>query len=146
VHRNLTLPVVTAVLERLNEPKLANALNKLGTIFGGYSEWGQPIHDVGNDVRILGLSIRRPNTEHAFRMLCRHNKYVQEFGKVRDADEVSRREKVWEEALSAIEQQTGHEVGAVKPAVFRTLLAERIDLRTFKLKSTVNSRQSTVGA
>ncbi|HEX6740045.1 MAG TPA: SDR family oxidoreductase [Vicinamibacteria bacterium] len=146
VHRNLTLPVVTAVLERLNEPKLANALNKLGTIFGGYSEWGQPIHDVGNDVRILGLSIRRPNTEHAFRMLCRHNKYVQEFGKVRDADEVARREKVWEEALSAIEQQTGHEVGAVKPAVFRTLLAERIDLRTFKLKSTVNSRQSTVGA
>jgi nucleoside-diphosphate-sugar epimerase len=146
VHRNLTLPVVTAVLERLNEPKLASALNKLGTIFGGYSEWGQPIHDVGNDVRILGLDIRRPNTEHAFRMLCRHNKYVQEFGRVRDPDEVSRREKAWEDALAAIEQQTGHEAGAVKPEVFRTLLAEQIDLRTFRLKSTVNSRQSTVGA
>jgi nucleoside-diphosphate-sugar epimerase len=146
VHRNLTLPVVTAVLERLNEPKLANALNKLGTIFGGYSEWGQPIHDVGNDVRILGLSIRRPNTEHAFRMLCRHNKYVQEFGKVRDADEVSRREKVWEDALAAIEQQTGHEVGSVKPVVFRTLLAEQVDLRAFRLKSRAAGRESRMGA
>jgi nucleoside-diphosphate-sugar epimerase len=146
VHRNLTLPVVTAVLERLNEPKLANALSKLGTIFGGYSEWGQPIHDVGNDVRILGLDIRRPNTEHAFRMLCRHNKFVQEFGRVRDADEVARREKVWEDALAAIEQQTGHEAGSVRPAEFRALLAERIDLRAFRPKSTVNSRQSTVGA
>ena len=50
---------------RLGEPKLASALEKLGTIFGGYGEWGQPIHDVGNDVRILGLPIRRPDTEHA---------------------------------------------------------------------------------
>ena len=63
-----------------------NALEKLGTIFGVYGEWGQPVHDVGNDVRILGLPIRRPDTaKHAFRMLCRHNKYVQEFGQVRDA-------------------------------------------------------------
>ncbi len=49
--RNVTLPVVKAVLERSGEPKLANALDKLGTIFGGYGEWGQPIHDVGNDVQ-----------------------------------------------------------------------------------------------
>ena len=32
-------------------------------------------------------------------MLCRHNKYVQEFGRVRDADEIARRERVWEEAI-----------------------------------------------
>ena len=75
------------------EPRLASALEKLGTIFGGYGEWGQPVHDVGNDVRILGLPIRRPDTAHAFRMLCRHNKYVQEFGRVRDPDEVARRER-----------------------------------------------------
>ena len=93
LYRNLTLPLVKAVLARLNEPKLANALEKLGTIFGGYGEWGQPVHDVGNDVRILGLPIRRPDTEHAFRMLCRHNKYVQEFGQVRDPDEIARRER-----------------------------------------------------
>ena len=79
-------------------------------------------------------------------MLCRHNKYVQEFGKVRDADEIARREKVWEEATEAIEQQTGHEIGSVKPAVFRKLLGEQIDLRAFRMKSTVNSRPSTVGA
>ena len=65
--------------------KLADVLEKLGTIFGVYGEWGQPIHDVGNDVRILGLPIRRPDTAQTFRMLCRHNRYVQEFGKVRDA-------------------------------------------------------------
>ena len=29
-------------------------------IFGGYAEWGQPVHSVGNDVRLLGLPIRRP--------------------------------------------------------------------------------------
>jgi nucleoside-diphosphate-sugar epimerase len=134
VHRNLTLPVVTAVLEKLNEPKLASALGKLGTIFGGYSEWGQPIHDVGNDVRILGLSLRRPNTEHAFRMLCRHNKYVQEFGRVRDPDEIARREGVWEEAVSAIERDTGHEIGSLKPEDFRRRVAEQIELRAFTLR------------
>ena len=62
LYRNVTLPVVKAALERLGEPKLANALEKLGTIFGGYGEWGQPIHDVGNDVRILGLPIRAART------------------------------------------------------------------------------------
>ena len=105
--RNITLPIVKAALERGGQPKLANALDKLGTIFGGYNEWGQPIHDVGNDVRILGLPVRRPNTEHAFRMLCRHNKYVQDFGKVRDLDEIARREFLWEKVLGEIEHQDG---------------------------------------
>ena len=113
--RNVTLPVVKAVLERSGEPKLANALDKLGTIFGGYGEWGQPIHDVGNDVRILGLPLRRPNTENAFRMLCRHNKYVQEFGKVRDLDEIARREHLWEKTLKAIEN-VDRPPGRVHPA------------------------------
>ena len=81
LYRNVTLPLVKATLTWLKEPKLASALEKLGTIFGAYGEWGQPIHGVGNDVRLLGLPIRRPNTEHAFRMLCRHNRYVQEFGR-----------------------------------------------------------------
>jgi nucleoside-diphosphate-sugar epimerase len=134
VHRNLTLPVATAVLERLNEPRLANALSKLGTIFGGYAEWGQPIHDVGNDVRILGLSLRRPNTEHAFRMLCRHNKYVQEYGRVRDPDEIARREAVWVDAVAALERETGHEIGSLKPEDFRRRLAEQIELRAFTLR------------
>jgi hypothetical protein len=131
IYRNFTLPLVKAALERMGEGKLANGLEKLGTIFGGYSEWGQPIHRVGNDVRILGLPIRRPDTEHAFRMLCRHNKYVQDFGRVRDADEIARRERVWEAVLEEMELETGHEAGAMPPADFRKLLAAKVDLRTF---------------
>jgi nucleoside-diphosphate-sugar epimerase len=132
LYRNVTLPLVKATLTRLKEPKLAAALEKLGTIFGAYGEWGQPVHDVGNDVRILGLPLRRPHTEHAFRMLCRHNRYVQEFGRVRDADETSRREQVWERALGAIELWTGHEIGALPAEQFRRLLAEEIDLGGFR--------------
>jgi nucleoside-diphosphate-sugar epimerase len=132
--RNITLPIVKTALERGGEPKLANALEKLGTIFGGYGEWGQPIHDVGNDVRILGLPIRRPNTRHAFRMLCRHNKYVQEFGKVRDLDEIARREFLWEKVLGAIEHKVGRQVAALPPDEFRRHLVQRLDLKSFTEK------------
>jgi hypothetical protein len=115
----------------LNEPKLAHALEKLGAIFGVYGEWGQPVHDVGNDVRILGLPIRRPDTLQAFRMLCRHNRYVQEFGKVRDGDEIARRERLWQKALEAIEFSSGREVASLSAGEFRRLLAGEIDLKTF---------------
>jgi nucleoside-diphosphate-sugar epimerase len=129
--RNLTLPLVKALLLALGEPKLANVLERLGTIFGVYGEWGQPIHDVGNDVRLLGLSIRRPDTLASFRMLCRHNKYVQEFGQVRDMDEIARRERLWENAIDEIEYETGRQVASMRPREFRRLLGERLDLRTF---------------
>jgi nucleoside-diphosphate-sugar epimerase len=132
LHRNLTLPIAKAVLTRLNEPRLAGAMEKLASIFGGYSEWGQPVHDVGNDVRILGLPLRRPDTVHAVRMLCRHNKYVQEFGRVRDLDEVARRERAWVKALGAMERQTGHEAGAIRAGDFRRLLATQIELPAFR--------------
>lgn len=130
--RNLTMPVVRGLLQRAGEPKLANALEKLAVIFGSYGEWGQPVHEIGNDVRILGLPLRRPNTLQAFRMLCRHNKYVQEFGAVRSPDEVARREAVWEQAIEAIEHETGHEVGAIAAKDFRRLIAGEVDLKTFK--------------
>jgi nucleoside-diphosphate-sugar epimerase len=132
--RNVTLPLVKAALEQAGEAKLANALEKLGMIFGGYGEWGQPIHDVGNDVRILGLPIRRPNTLDAFRMLCRHNKYVQEFGRVRDPDEIARRERLWAKVLHAMELETGRQVASIPPADFRKLLSQRLDLKAFRPK------------
>jgi len=132
--RNLTLPLVKALLLGLGEPKLANVLERLGAIFGVYGEWGQPIHDVGNDVRLLGLPIRRPDTLATFRMLCRHNKYVQEFGQVRDLDEVARRERLWEMAIDEIEYETGRQVASMRPREFRRLLEERVDLRTFKAR------------
>jgi nucleoside-diphosphate-sugar epimerase len=135
LYRNVTLPLVKAALTWLKEPKLASALEKLGTIFGAYGEWGQPIHGVGNDVRLLGLPIRRPDTHHAFRMLCRHNRYVQEFGRVRDADETARRERVWVSAIEAIEHRSGHQIGALPAADFQRLIDEEIDLRAFRLRS-----------
>jgi hypothetical protein len=130
--RNLTLPVVKALLLAAGEPKLAEVLERLGTIFGVYGEWGQPIHDVGNDVRLLGLPARRPDTLAAFRMLCRHNKYVQEFGRVRDPDEVARRERLWENAVDDIEYETGQQVAAMPADEFRYRLTERIELGPFR--------------
>jgi hypothetical protein len=130
--RNVTLPLYKAALLAMGDHKLANVVEKLGSIFGVYGEWGQPIHDVGNDVRLLGLPIRRPETAAAFRMLCRHNKYVQQFAKVRDADEIARRERVWEEAIEAIEYETGREAAAIRAREFRQLLADRVDLAAFK--------------
>jgi nucleoside-diphosphate-sugar epimerase len=130
--RNVTLPLYKAVLLAVGDHKLANVVDKLGTIFGVYGEWGQPIHDVGNDVRLLGLPIRRPETARSFRMLCRHNKYVQEFAKVRDADEIARREQVWQEAIEEIEYESGREVAAIPPREFRQLFADRVELASFK--------------
>jgi nucleoside-diphosphate-sugar epimerase len=134
LYRNVTLPVVKTALNLMGQPKLANALEKLGTIFGGYGEWGQPIHDVGNDVRILGLPLRRPQTDHAFRMLCRHNRHVQEYGRVRDPDEVARRERLWERAIDTIELETGREAASLDAAEFRHRLADQIDLATFRAR------------
>ncbi len=130
--RNVTLPLVKAALVKAGEPKLANALEKLGTIFAGYGEWGQPLHEVGNDVRVLGLPLRRPDTLHAFRMLCRHNKYVQEFGAVRDPDEIARREQLWAKVIDALELETGLEVASLAPREFRRLLGLKIDLKGFR--------------
>jgi nucleoside-diphosphate-sugar epimerase len=134
LYRNLTLPLLRTVLLAMKEPKLANALGKLGTIFGGYGEWGQPIHEVGNDVRILGLSLERPDTQQAFRMLCRHNRFVQEFGKVRDPDEVGRREALWGRVLAEIEHETGRRAASIGPSEFLTLLSQKIDLKPFRLR------------
>jgi nucleoside-diphosphate-sugar epimerase len=132
IHRTVTLPLLTGVLRRLKQPKVAYAMEKLGTIFAGYSEWGQPIHEVGNDVEILGLSAQRPDAEHAFRMLCRHNRYVQEFGQVRDLDEIARRERIWWDLMSELERETGGPAGAIPADAFRAALDERLDLERFE--------------
>jgi nucleoside-diphosphate-sugar epimerase len=135
IHRTVTLPLLTGVLRRLKQPKVAYAMEKLGTIFAGYSEFGQPIHEVGNDVRILGLSEDRPVSEHIFRMLCRHNRYVQQYGKVREDDEISRREKIWWDFCLELEEETGGPVGAMSAEAFREVVQERLDLETFERKT-----------
>ena len=69
------------------------------------------------------------------RMLCRHNRYVQEFGKVRDLDEVSRREKVWWDFCVELEEESGGPVGAMPAEAFRAAVDERLDLETLERKS-----------
>jgi nucleoside-diphosphate-sugar epimerase len=130
--RNVTLPLVKALLLALGEPKLARVLERLGAIFGVYGEWGQPIHGVGNDVKLLGLPVRRPDTGASFRMLCRHNKYVQQFGRVRDSDEIARRERLWEMAIDELEFESGRHAASLRRQEFCSLLGERLDLRTFE--------------
>lgn len=133
-HRNVTLPVLTKLLGGLKQERLATALDKLGNIFGGYSEWGQPIHEVGNDVRLLGLSPERPDTKACFRMLCRHNRYVQHFGQIRDLGEISRREKIWWDLMMELERETGENVGRMSAEEFRLAIEQRLDTEAFERK------------
>ncbi len=132
IHRNVSLPLITTTLKAMGQEKLADALQKMGHIFGGYAEWGQPVHEVGKDARVLGLGDDRPDAERAFRMLCRHNRYVQDFGQVRDEMEVSRRERVWRDFVIALEERTDKRAGDVPPAEFDAAAREAIDLPTFK--------------
>jgi hypothetical protein len=86
-------------------------------------------------VRILGLPIRRPDTLQTFRMLCRHNKYVQEFGKVKDGDEIARRERLWGQTIDAIEFEIGRQVASLSAREFRRQLEARIDPRAFRARA-----------
>jgi nucleoside-diphosphate-sugar epimerase len=131
LHRTVTMPLLTKVLTALDQPRLAGALKTLGTIFGGYSEYGQPVHEVGNDVEILGLPLPRPNSEHVFRMVCRHNRYVQNFGQIKDLNEISRREKLWARFLAQLEERTGKPAANMTAAAFRKALEAEFDLATF---------------
>lgn len=131
LHRNIGLPLMGRLLRATGQERVADGLEKLGHIFGGYSEWGQPIHEVGNDHRLLGLPVERPDTQQAFRMLCRHNRWVQHFGRVRDLDEIARREKLWLEMIDAIENDTGRPIGALSPEEFRGEMTSRIDVEHF---------------
>ena len=130
--RNVTLPVVKAVLERSGEPKLANALDKLGTIFGGYGEWGQPIHDVGQ--RREDPRPAAPAPEHRARVPDALPAQQVRAG-VRQGPRPRRdrppRAPVGEDVLKAIEHTTGRQVASIPPDEFRRFLVQRIDLKGF---------------
>jgi nucleoside-diphosphate-sugar epimerase len=130
--RVVTLPLAKALLGALGEHKLAQAFERLGALFGSYSEWGQPIHDVGEDVAILALPARRPDSVEAFRMMCRHSEFVQEFGTVRDPEEIARRERLWERVIDEIEFGTGRPAASLPAREFRRLIEARIELPAFK--------------
>ena len=107
LHRTVGLPLVRRLLKRLGQDRIARVLDRMNAVFSGYAEWGQPVHEVGHDVTLLGLSPTRPDPEHSFRMLCRHNRYVQDFGQIRDLDEISRREHRWQLFLEGLEKRLG---------------------------------------
>jgi hypothetical protein len=67
-------------------------------------------------------------------MLCRHNKLVQEFGKVKDPDEIARRERVWAEALARIEKESGRQASSLEADEFRERIGAILDLKSFELK------------
>ena len=131
LNRNLHTPMMTKVLTGLKQKKVAHALGKLGSIFSGYSEWGQPVHQVGNDADLLHLPLPRPNTEHAFCMLCRHNKHVQDFGTIRDPLELSRREKLWLEFIEEIEAETGEPAALMHSKAFFQRFCDTFDRDSF---------------
>ena len=133
LHRNVTLPLVCGMLKRVRQERVGRALQKLGTIFSGYSEWGQPVHEVGRDAAILGMPADRPVASNAFRMLCRHNQWVQEFGRMRDAGEIARREKVWEALIGRIERKTGSKAAEIPPKEFSRMVARMLNVKSFEL-------------
>ena len=47
---------------------------------------------------------------------------------MRDADEIARRERLWEKAIEEIEYETGRQVAAIPPREFRQLFADRVEL------------------
>ena len=65
-------------------------------------------------------------------MLCRHSRFVQEFGMVRDPDEIARRERLWGQAIDEIEFGTGRPAASLLAREFRRLLEARIDLSGFR--------------
>jgi len=130
--RTVTLPLAKLVLSALGEPKLAAAFERLAGLFGSYSEWGQPVHAVGDDVAILALPAQRPDAVAAFRLLCRHSRYVQEFGTLRDPEEIARRERLWERVIDDIEFNTGRHAASVPAPEFRRLIEARIVLPGFR--------------
>jgi hypothetical protein len=118
IHRIVRRRILKVMFKAIGLAKLYSRLEVLFNIFAGYAEWGQPDHQLGNDVRLLGLNPQRPNLDHVTRLMCRHNKYIQNWGMVRDRDEIARREKIWKKFCTDLEKKHGKKVGDIEPAVF----------------------------
>ena len=67
---------IQKILKRLEQDRLAQVLDKLSTIFGGYSEWGQPIHEVGNVAAFLVSAKNSYMTGTTIEVCGGFNKYL----------------------------------------------------------------------
>ena len=64
-------------------------------------------------------------------MLCRHNKWVQNFGQLKDPDEISRREKIWWDLMLEIEREFDQPAGALSGTQFRSHVETSLDPDSF---------------
>ena len=135
LYRNVTLPIVKARAGQARGSRSWRAPSRSwGRSSGRTANGASPSTTSATTCGSWACPSAGPTPEHAFRMLCRHNRYVQEYGRVRDPDEVARREHVWGKAVDDIELRTGHEVGAIPPEEFRRLWPRRSTCRTFRLE------------
>ena len=67
-----------------------------------------------------------------FRMICRYNRYVLRFGRIKDDGEIARRERLWEEAVGGLEFELGRPPAALGPEEFARELEARLDLVRFR--------------
>jgi hypothetical protein len=65
-------------------------------------------------------------------MLCRHNRYVQQFGVLKDEEELARREALWAEVVDVIEYESGRPAAEIPAAQFRRLVEVQLDLAKFR--------------
>jgi hypothetical protein len=68
-------------------------------------------------------------------MLCRHNKWVQNFGQLKDPKEISRRERVWWDFVLGLEERFAKPAGALTSEEFRAALESSLDTEAFALKT-----------
>jgi len=68
-------------------------------------------------------------------MLCRHNRYVLEFGQVRDPAEIARRERLWRQLVLELEARCGGPAGAMPATAFRHGVERELDLATFQRRT-----------
>ena len=101
----------------VGEHKLGQAFERLGALFGAYVRVGPDRARGGR--RREAPRPARPAPGHAveaFRMLCRHSRFVQEFGAVREPEEIARRERLWERAIDDMEFGTDRPAASLSGA------------------------------
>lgn len=119
IHRLFWRPLMRVMCNMAGMQKIFSKLEGLFNIFASYAEWGQPVHELGNDVKLLGLPVPRPNIVYLAHMLCRHNQMVQGWGKIRDKVVINERERKWEEFINDLERRHEIHPGAMSAKKFQ---------------------------
>lgn len=117
-HRLFSRPVLRLMCKLVGMQATFARLEGLFNIFASYAEWGQPVHELGNDVRFLNLPLPRPDMTNLACILTRHNHHVQQWGKIRDKVEVMERERKWAAFLADVERRLEVHPGVLSPQKF----------------------------